>query len=532
MRPINYNFSVSLLLIFLYLSSPKFCHGSTVEGLSPEEMPNIVFIWIDTLRADSLGCYGYQRDTSPNIDQLAKESTLFMNNFTPHTVTLSSFMSIITGLYPFSHGVLHIAKDILSPKIKTLAEILQMYGFATSWYGPNDPHLDNKVGFGRGFDYIDNFDNDLAVGRSKVLRAIERNKDQKFFLNFHSYHVHSPYIPSEKYIYQFTKHKDVGVLESFDAIEKATVEVIRQGVFNYQKYPYEILGPELLKEMAEADLFAHDYKITAVKIRRYLQRKNLEYKYDEIANKVYESRINPDNKENIAYLKALYDAGILEFDTEVIGPVINKLKELDLYDNTMIIICADHGEEFGEHGSSGHGMSLYQEVTWVPLIIKTAGRKEGSKIEELSQTVDIMPTILGLLKIKPPYHNQGIDFTPLINQTGDFTPRKYVYGQMPYFKAIRTKEWKLHVFHSFLAIPWLSESVRTTIFGKRELFNTENDPDEQNDRYAKEPKVRDELTTELEQWGKSLKNYQDTDYSFQPNIDKKTKDKIKKTGYW
>ncbi len=81
-------------------------------------MPNVIFIWIDTLRADSLGVYGYERDTSPNFDLLAKDSTLFMNHFTPHTVTLSSFMSIITGLCPFSHGVFHIAKDKLSPKLR------------------------------------------------------------------------------------------------------------------------------------------------------------------------------------------------------------------------------------------------------------------------------------------------------------------------------------------------------------------------------------------------------------------------------
>jgi arylsulfatase A-like enzyme len=97
-------------------------------------------VWIDTLRADHLSCYGYDRKTSPNIDSLALESVVFENNFTPHTVTISSFMAIFTSLYPGSHGEFHIAKDKLSPQVKTLAEILKMYGYSTIWFGPErDP---------------------------------------------------------------------------------------------------------------------------------------------------------------------------------------------------------------------------------------------------------------------------------------------------------------------------------------------------------------------------------------------------------
>ncbi len=521
-----------VFFVTLFLSSTAFCIDSEVDSSAKVTKPNIIFIWIDTLRADSLGIYGYSRNTSPHIDRLAKKSVVFKNNFTPHTVTLSSFMSIITGLYPFSHGVLHIAKDKLSKKVKTLAEILKVHGYLTYWYGPNDPHLDPKVGFGRGFDFIRKFDKNLSVGRNDILQTIEQNKEQSFFLNFHSYHVHSPYIPSQKYKYKFTAHKDIGVLGSLDEIIKATVETIQKGVIYKQEFAYKVLGSDLSREMASADLFSSDYRTTTLKIVNFLKERNLHYKYDEIFNQVYESGLTPDNKEAIEYAKALYDAEILEFDTEVIGPVINKLKELGIYDNTMIIICSDHGEEFGEHGGTGHGKSLYDEVTRVPLIIKIPGSIKGIEINELSQTVDITPTVLSLLNISPPHHSQGISFSPLINNRGKFTPRKYIYGQMPYFKSIRSNDWKLHIFRGYHSFSWLSEEMETYIFGNKQLFNLAKDPKEQIDLYPVEIKIRDELNTLLNNWESNLKKYQDSEYSFDQNIDDKTKEKIRKTGYW
>ncbi len=532
MSYISHFASTIILIMTLSLSSAAFAAGSIPNLEKTGVLPNIVFIWIDTLRADSLGSYGYTRNTSPNIDNLAKESVVFKNNFTPHTVTLSSFMSIITGLYPFSHGVLHIAKDKLSKKIKTLAEILKIHGYSTYWYGPDDPHLDPKVGFGRGFDFIGKFDKKLAVGRTKILKTIEQNKKNPFFLNFHSYHVHSPYIPSEKYKYRFTVHKDIGVLASLDEIIKSTLEKIQRGVLYKQGFTYKVFGPDLVKKMASADLFHSDHITSTIRVVEFLKTKNLHYKYDEIFNRVYESSISPAKKETIEYAKALYDAEILEFDTEIIGPVIEKLKELGIYDDTMIIICSDHGEEFGEHGGTGHGKSLYDEVARVPLIIKIPGSKKGIEINELSQTVDIMPTVLSLLNIPTPHHSQGISFSPLINSNGEFTPRKYIYGQMPYFKSIRSKIWKFHVFRGYQSLSWLSEEMETFIFGSKQLFNLQKDPKEQINLYSKEADIRDELKNLLNEWDSNLIKYQDNDYSFDQNIDAQTKEKIKKTGYW
>ncbi len=275
-----------------------------------------------------------------------------------------------------------------------------MYGYQTSWFGPDDPHLDPEFGIGRGFDYLNIFDTELAVGRSTVLQTMERNKNKKF--------------------------------------------------------PGKILGASLRQE----------------------------------------------------------------------------LKELHLYEDTMIVICSNHGEEFGEHGKVGHGKSLHDEVTRVPLLIKAPGPGKELQIEQMSQTVDIMPTILSLLGIPYPHQVQGVDFSPLIKKKGNFTPREYVYGQMPYFKSIQNSEWKRHIFRGYHSFSWLSENVEVFLFGKKQFFNMLKDPGETKDLYSKEPKMRDRLETLLSDWELNLPRYQDTTYSFQPHLDEKTKEKIKKTGYW
>ncbi|MCP3927748.1 MAG: sulfatase [Bacteroidetes bacterium] len=502
-------------------------------------------MWIDTLRADSLGCYGYNRNTSPNIDLVANNSYLFMDHHTPHTVTLSSFMSIITGLYPFSHGVLDIAKDTLSSKVKTLAEILKMHGYSTSWFGPlDDPHLDPDVGFGRGFDKIDIFGTEtystekeavfkgLRNGTRKVLKEIEMKKDQQFFINFHSYHVHAPYIPSEKYRHKFTKPKQLGIIDNYGKLDEVTVNKIKKAIESKKGEIYDILQPRPAAELERSQPFAENYEKSINNILHFLKEEEQLYKYETIYSKVYNNSLTIENQESRDYIRALYDAGIFEFDVKVIGPLIAKLKKLKIYDETMIIICSDHGEEFGEHGFLGHGYNLYKESTHVPLIIKLPYQKEGKKINAMSQTVDILPTILGLLNIAPPYYLQGKDFSSILQQKGSFIPREYIFGQMPYHRSVRNNEWKLQIFTGYNDLPNFSKEIRELSSGKKELFNMYRDPAEKHNEIQTHKTIADNLFNKLDQWTKSLPTFQDVESEFRPNVDKQTQERIKKTGYW
>jgi arylsulfatase A-like enzyme len=519
-----------LLLLFAIIIWIAFSFGISIKASAstPKSKSikdyNIIMIWIDTLRADHLSCYGYKRKTSPNIDKLAMESIVSENNFTPHTVTLPSFMSIITSLYPGSHGVLYIAKDKLSPKVKTLAQILQIYGYKGTWFGPGrDPHLDPNIGFGRGFDTVGIFPNDLSKGREILFEMLEKNKNIKFFLNFHTYNIHAPYMPSIKYKEKFTKKKMKEVIENFDELEKLTVDAFKDGIYKKNKIVSNELGKKLASEMRLESLFNKNYMISKKNIISFLEKKNKKYLWDRIILQIYKATMNPKNKEIMNHTKTLYDATILEFDTEIVGPLIDKLKKLNIYEKTIIVICADHGEEFGEHARLGHGETLYEEVISVPLIIKVPWINKGLKLRELTQTIDITPTILDLVGIPPPEHAQGKSLLPLINKAHNLPFREYVFGNIPDEKlSIRSKDWKFIITQN----------------KKIELYYLFDDPGEREDLFnfalnfkAYRRKIAARLEQDLIKWESALPSYK-VNHSFLPHIDKKTQEKIKKEGYW
>jgi len=322
--------------------------GGVSFGSRKTTRPNFVFIIADDCTFRDIGCYGGQAHT-PNIDKLAQESIVFENNFTSHTVTLPSFMSIITSLYPASHGVLYIAKDKLTPRIKTLAQILKLYGYKGTWLGPSgDSHLDPKIGFGRGFDTVGIFPDNLITGRKILFDNLEKNKTKKFFLNFHTYKVHAPYMPSKKYKEKFTKQKMREIIESSAELDKVTINAFKDAIYRKNGKVWRDLGKKLASELRSENVFDEDYIISKNNIISFLKKKNKDYIWPRTLLDNYEYRIDPHNKEIMNHCIALYDGEILEFDTEIIGPLIGKLKKLKLYDRTIIIICSDHGEEFGE----------------------------------------------------------------------------------------------------------------------------------------------------------------------------------------
>jgi len=183
---------------FVYHSQIPF-HKSFVPP-SPAT-PNVILISLDTLRAQSMSCYGFTKKTTPFIDQIAHEGVLFENMCAAATSTPPSHMSMMTGLYLSVHGVLN--RQVLDPHIKTLAEILREESYATCAV-TEDGFLVREMGFGRGFDdYYEIkdvllFDKLLLAGgfakdvfeRGKTW--IENKKDQKFFLFLHTYEVHAP----------------------------------------------------------------------------------------------------------------------------------------------------------------------------------------------------------------------------------------------------------------------------------------------------------------------------------------------------
>jgi len=507
---------VGLVIFFLFFQIGIIEGSENPSSFSkPYEIYNIILVFIDTLRADHLNCYGYGRKTSPNIDKLAEESIVFKNNFTPITYTLPSFTSIITSLYPQSHGVLEIFKDRFPPQIKTLAEILKMYDYTTAWFGSlESSHLDPEVGFGRGFDVIAEFNNrDLKKAKKDLTGYIKEHQKDKFFLNFHTYKIHAPYFPSDKYREKFAKYKRKGIISSRDEYVTAATNEIRDALIRKEGTIWQILGEDCVSELVSGKIFQGDFDY-----RKLVDTSgNKKFKFFQVHDYVYFSKIDLKDMETKKYIEALYDGEILEFDSEIIAPLIKQLKRLNIYDKTIIIICADHGEEFGEHGGYGHGKTLYKEVTHVPFIIKVPWMKKGKQIQELIQTVDIMPTLLDLLGIPIPQQAQGKSLLDLISGNTNLPVYQYLFGHLQEISFIRAKKWKFILNHET---------------GEKELYNLQLDPGEKHNLYSEKENFAAGLQSKLKKWEESLPCYKDKEYSFSLEIDKETQERIKKTGYW
>lgn len=330
---------------------------------SRDQMPNVLVYLIDTLRADHLGVYGYERSTSPNLDALAKDGILFTQSMAQSSWTRASVASIFTGVHPRSHDV-NGRLDSLPPEAPTIATLLTDGGYLTGAYVTNG-NVSKSFGFDLGFETFVHLReqkteevhvlSDMLTTRAETWLT-HRDTDRPFFLYLHATDPHDPYTPRSPFREQFVTSV---------------------------KYP---------------DL---------VRVRDLLGR-----------------QLTPREAEEVrTELMSLYDAEIA-FNDHHFGQLVSWLRENDLYDSTLIVITSDHGEEFLDHQRWGHGGTLYQEQLAVPLIIKLPGQAHaGSVVDDLAQHVDLMPTILELAGVATPPTAQGRNLFAPIPTSPDGTPR-------------------------------------------------------------------------------------------------------------
>ena len=338
----------------LFVIAAFFCAGCSKQTV-PGDSFNIVLITIDTLRADHLSCYGYERETSPYIDSIAQQGILFKNCIAPSSWTAPSMVSLFTSTYPVSHGVIHglafqkakgFRQEVFSENLITLPALLKKHGYTTFGASSNH-HLTAEFGFARGFDYFKYLKwqpaqqiNDIVYSWSDAIKEADR-----FFLWVHYIDPHHPYYPKSPWIEQYSSAQ-----------------------------------PTHLKELS--------------------RKKNHE--------------LTPQVKEKPELLTdiiALYDSEINYVDF-CIGKLIERF---DLDKNTLLIITSDHGEQFMEHGKIGHAINLHKEELHVPLIIKLPDVSKMRSISRQVSLIDIMPTILELLDLDHPEQTAG---TPLLKGRG------------------------------------------------------------------------------------------------------------------
>jgi arylsulfatase A-like enzyme len=376
---------------------------------------NIVLIGVDTLRRDHVGCYGYDRNTTPNVDRLAREGILFENAISQSPWTLPSFATVLTSLYPAQHGGINSRSPIREP-LPTLASILRENGYRTGAI-INAPYLEKKYKLTQGFD---GYRMPPRTGRDAddttidALKWIDRKPDKPFFIFVHYFDPHIPYAPPAPYDTIFDPHYR-GEIEA---------------AYNPRKLPH--------------------FRNTGFKGMRSLK------------------------PEDWNHIRSLYD-GEIAFTDQAIGDLLQGLEERALIRNTLIVFLSDHGEEFFDHQGFEHGHTLYSELIAVPFIVSLPTRLPGGvRLSQQVRLLDVAPTILDLAGINTPRGFEGISFKRLIEGTGgpDASGGSLLPPQIAYSEALLY----LGERKSLTAYPWkLIYDVET---GERMFYNLAEDPSE------------------------------------------------------
>jgi arylsulfatase A-like enzyme len=320
--------------------------GSAPAAAVPAaQRPSIVILDIDTLRADRLGCYGNPRPTSPAIDRLAAEGVRFEWAFSQAPNTPPSQSSILSSLYPSSHGV-KTRKNRLPPEVVTLAESLRDAGYATGGF-VDGGYMNRGFGLGQGFHTYDDSGGGLVKIGPKALAWMRDNADKPFLLFVHTYDVHTPYDPPEPYRSMFL----AGLAPHTHGFEATSeqMEAIRSSAWTPNP---RHLGPN-----------------------------------------------------DLAYAMALYDSGIRYVDAWL-ATLRSELSRLGIADRVVLAVISDHGEEFQEHGSVLHE-KLFSTVTHVPLIVRLPGEPQHRVVSTVVEAIDLMPTLIELAGAQPPKRMQG-----------------------------------------------------------------------------------------------------------------------------
>ncbi len=344
---------------------------------------NVVLLVIDTMRADKLKPYNAKtRVRTPVLDQISKEGVVFAQAQSPENWTKPSVASILTSLYPESHRT----KDMeakLPEAASLVSELCKQQGLTTGSFIANG-HVSDRFGFKQGWDYYTNYIREKKNSEaervfSEAAGWIEKNKDKRFFAFIQTIDPHVPYDPPGEFL----------------------------GLYDSQPYS-GVVDP---RKTAQVQVDASQGKIT----------------------------LSERDKQR---LSALYD-GEVSYHDHHLGVFIERLKAMGVYDDTLFVITADHGEEFGDHGKYGHGHTVYQELLHVPLSFRLpktvpADRTVGYTVS----TVDVTPTILQLAGIKIPEVLEGHSLWGYMNGVVPERPLAAFSDFLDNRRVVRSGRWK------------------------------------------------------------------------------------------
>jgi len=381
-RPLRTHlFALTILLLAAALAcSPA---RPTAAPAATAEKPSVLIVVVDALRADRVGCYGNPLGLTPTIDALAADpdAVLFRRHYVQGAWTKPSTASLFTGLFAFQHGVMEghepregsghsFTTQVLDDDLLTMAERLRDAGFST--FGVvKSQHLLPEYGFAQGFEaYFGPEDVDGDTKRvDKVLEIVSRSQ-APFFGYLHLSGPHHPFPPAGR-------------------------------------------DPEVMKR----DGFPYDEKARIAA--------GVDFTRAAIKDEILEGRLTLE-PDDVRYLNLLYNAVTRRVDTGDVARLIDGLKKLGVYDNTLLVLTADHGEELYDHGGYAHGHALWEEVIHVPMIVKFPRDARPSALPRdfgtATRAIDVLPSLLRFARLPAAPELPGEDIF-------DGTSDDFVYSQ-------------------------------------------------------------------------------------------------------
>ncbi len=408
--------------------------------------PIVLVYLIDTLRADRLGVFGHDRPVSPHIDAFAAEAALAERAVSQAPWTRPSVASLFTGRWPQSHGV-NSWRAVMEESLAVLPELFQAAGYYTVAFVSN-PQIGHEFGFARGFDeyhQLHEEDGDFLRDSARKLNdrlaawLPWRPRDQPLLIYVHTIDPHSPYTPGEPFRQRFAAGVEEAEMtaEAWQAVAAVTERMGDKAYFRDGD-----LGLGSMPWMAALE----EGKIEAT-------------------------------SEQVADLLDLYDAEIAANDHEF-GRFVELLREAGLWEESLVVLTSDHGEEFGEHGHWEHAWTLYGQAVEVPLIVKLpAAAGEAAPNGGVPRLIDVLPTLLAGagLPVPPEVEGRALLAAAPAADALPADPLAFSYVQMTGVKGASVIEYPWKLIRQLDADSSL------------ELYNLERDPEERVDLADRHP---------------------------------------------
>lgn len=484
------------IVLMSAMSSIALCgSGSNPEKASPGESggnkpPNVIFILVDALGYDAIHAFGNPNETTPNIDTLLKETVVFERAFSQATITWTSVSSIFTGLYPGQHKVKNFDSK-LPGEIITLPEIFRKHGYKTAVFSANI-NISPVFGFNQGIDYFYYEGGNTAFSRSMLKRGLSFIREQN---------------PLLKNI--FPSGEKPGYTDAATLLGASSRWMKKNRDKPFFAYIH-LMEPHIPYNAPDS------YRLMFVPPG---QRKlSLEDLSDSLSPMKNEKNITPDDPR-LHTLRSIYDGQVRYMDSRL-NEFIERMKKMGLYENSIIVFCADHGEEFGEHGTVTHGNNVYNTLMHVPLFIRFPGGRFSGRIDTPVALFSSLLTAADYAGLPIPGDRPAESLLPLIKnrKAGYSTP---IYAQA--YTRNRTIDALVHWPWKIVKYTDQSNPRRSYM----ELYNLESDFDETTDVSSSNSGLMKSLSKEIE--AVTVLKYDAG--PAEAKIDERTRQKLKSLGY-